>query len=110
MLASKPPYPTPSLGGSGSSQYPASVATYRVQAASRSDHAFFASPTESEFSEAYDTPDSVRYGGPGTYISRDADYAGIGMKKRWPTGCNALTARSTLICSKVSSRVFHLSI
>ncbi|KAF2498121.1 Ste11-type MAPKK kinase [Lophium mytilinum] len=61
MLASKSPYPTPSLGGSASSQYPTTVSSYRVQAASRSDHAFFASPTESEFSESYDTPDSVRH-------------------------------------------------
>jgi hypothetical protein len=63
MLASKSPFPTAPLGssGSGSAQY-ANVANYRSHAAaSRSDHAFFASPTESEFSESYDAPDAVRY-------------------------------------------------
>lgn len=61
MLASKSPY-TPSLGGpSGSSHYPSTVASYRVQATtSGGNHGFFASPTESEFSESYDAPDSVR--------------------------------------------------
>ena len=63
MLASKSPYPAPALGGSGqSSQYASNVSNYRVHAtAARSDPGFFASPTESEFSESYDTPDSVRY-------------------------------------------------
>lgn len=63
MLASKSPYPAPTLGGSGqSSQYASNLSNYRVHAtAARSDHAFFASPTESEFSESYDTPDSVRH-------------------------------------------------
>ncbi|KAF2263447.1 Ste11-type MAPKK kinase [Lojkania enalia] len=66
MLASKSPYPTPSLGGGSSSQsstqYATSASTYRTHAsAARTEHAFFASPTESEFSELYDAPDSVRH-------------------------------------------------
>lgn len=64
MLASKSPYPAPSLVGASvqSSQYSSSMSSYRAHAtAARSDHAFFASPTESEFSEGYDTPDSVRH-------------------------------------------------
>ncbi|KAF1993355.1 Pkinase-domain-containing protein [Amniculicola lignicola CBS 123094] len=64
MLASKSPYPTPSLNGGGSqSSAPYSgVSAYRTHAtAARAEHAFFASPTESEFSELYDAPDSVRH-------------------------------------------------
>lgn len=65
MLASKSPYPTPSLSGTSaqvSAQYNASVSSYRTHASStRSDHTMFASPTESEFSEVYDAPDAVRY-------------------------------------------------
>jgi mitogen-activated protein kinase kinase kinase len=64
MLASKSPYPTASLGGSSqpSAQYNSSVSSYRNHAtAARQEHAFFASPTESEFSEIYDAPDSIRY-------------------------------------------------
>jgi mitogen-activated protein kinase kinase kinase len=66
MLASKSPYPTPSLGGGSSSQassqYNAGMSGYRNHTSSaRADHAFFASPTESEFSEAYDAPDAVRH-------------------------------------------------
>lgn len=65
MLAQKPPYPTPSLGGGSSqasSQYNAGMSGYRNHTSSaRADHAFFASPTESEFSEAYDAPDAVRH-------------------------------------------------
>ncbi|KAF2116703.1 protein kinase byr2 [Lophiotrema nucula] len=65
MLASKSPYPTPSLGGGSSSQSAtqyANTSSYRSHApAARADHAFFASPTESEFSEIYDAPDSVRH-------------------------------------------------
>lgn len=50
LLSSKSPYPT--------SQY---AATYRVTAAATRDHpGFFASPTESEFSEHYDSPSSVK--------------------------------------------------
>jgi mitogen-activated protein kinase kinase kinase len=66
MLAQKPPYPTPALGGGSSSQassqYNAGMSGYRNHTSSaRADHAFFASPTESEFSEAYDAPDAVRH-------------------------------------------------
>jgi mitogen-activated protein kinase kinase kinase len=66
MLASKSPYSTPGLGGGSSSQpsaqYNPSVSSYRTHAtAARQEHAFFASPTESEFSEIYDAPDSVRH-------------------------------------------------
>jgi mitogen-activated protein kinase kinase kinase len=62
MLASKSPYPAP-LGGTSSqpsAQYNSSVSSYRnLAAAPRTEH-FFASPTESEFSELYDAPDSIR--------------------------------------------------
>jgi hypothetical protein len=65
MLASKSPYPTPSLGGSSSqasAQYNSSITNYRNHASNaRADHSVFASPTESEFSEIYDAPDAVRY-------------------------------------------------
>ncbi|KAF2463489.1 protein kinase byr2 [Lindgomyces ingoldianus] len=65
MLASKSPYPAPSLGGGSlqsSTQYGSNVASYRNHAtAARTEHAFFSSPTESEFSEVYDAPDSVRH-------------------------------------------------
>lgn len=65
MLASKAPYPTPSLGGTASQSsapYSSTVASYRTHASNaRADHSMFASPTESEFSEIYDAPDSVRY-------------------------------------------------
>jgi hypothetical protein len=65
MLASKSPYPTPSLGGSSSqasAQYNSSISNYRNHASNaRADHSMFASPTESEFSEIYDAPDAVRY-------------------------------------------------
>ncbi|KAF2796848.1 MAP kinase-like protein [Melanomma pulvis-pyrius CBS 109.77] len=66
MLASKSSYPTPSLGGGSASQssaqYNGSMSGYRNHTtAARADHAFFASPTESEFSEAYDAPDAVRH-------------------------------------------------
>ncbi|KAF2199350.1 protein kinase byr2 [Delitschia confertaspora ATCC 74209] len=63
MLASKSPFPAPSLGGTGSqssTQYNAGGSSYRNHmAAARTEH-FIASPTESEFSDIYDAPDSVR--------------------------------------------------
>ncbi|KAK3078942.1 hypothetical protein LTS18_006151, partial [Coniosporium uncinatum] len=60
MLASKATYPQHSAS-SGASQYLPNAANYRLQPnASRDNHGFFASPTESEFSEHYDTPNSVR--------------------------------------------------
>lgn len=66
MLASKSQYVAP-MGNSAptpSSHYPSSSASHRHPATSNGAHhgTRFASPTESEFSESYDTPDSVRYG------------------------------------------------
>ncbi|KAH8730441.1 hypothetical protein GQ44DRAFT_768213 [Phaeosphaeriaceae sp. PMI808] len=65
MLASKSPYPTPSLGGSSSqasAQYNSSISSYRNHGSNaRAEHSVFASPTESEFSEIYDAPDAVRH-------------------------------------------------
>ncbi len=64
MLASKSPYPAPSMGGASqsSAQYSSNVASYRNHASNaRADHSMFASPTESEFSEIYDAPDAIRY-------------------------------------------------
>ncbi|KAF2655270.1 protein kinase byr2 [Lophiostoma macrostomum CBS 122681] len=66
LLASKSPYTSASLGSGASaqapSQYNSSVSSYRNHAtAARTEHAFFASPTESEFSEIYDAPDSIRH-------------------------------------------------
>lgn len=52
VLAARAPYPAPLAASSG-------IASYRTQ--SRDNHGFFASPTESEFSERYDAQDSVRY-------------------------------------------------
>ena len=64
MLASKASYP--SSMGMGSSQtgsagqYSAGLANHRTPVLGTSHSAPFASPTESEFSEALDGPDSVR--------------------------------------------------
>ncbi|KAF2745846.1 protein kinase byr2 [Sporormia fimetaria CBS 119925] len=64
MVASKSPYAAP-LGAAPSqqsTQYTPNVVGYRTHATpARTEHAFFASPTESDFSEAYDAPDSVRH-------------------------------------------------
>ncbi|KAF1951122.1 MAP kinase-like protein [Byssothecium circinans] len=66
MLASKPAYVPPSLGSSSSqtsAQYNSSAQSYRTHgSSSRPDTSLIASPTESEFSEAYDAPDAIRYG------------------------------------------------
>lgn len=65
MLASKVPYPS-SIGmgssqtTSSSGQYSAGLSNHRTPAVGASHTASFASPTESEFSEALDGPDSVR--------------------------------------------------
>ncbi|KAF1977985.1 protein kinase byr2 [Bimuria novae-zelandiae CBS 107.79] len=65
MLASKASYSTPTLGSSTSqtsAQYSTSASSYRNQgSAPRAEHSHYASPTESEFSEAYDAPDAVRH-------------------------------------------------
>jgi len=53
MLASRQPFPAP-LGSSSSA-----IANYRIQTRENNNH-FFASPTESEFSERYDAPESVQ--------------------------------------------------
>ena len=64
VLASKATYP--SSMGMGSSQPPsagqfsATVSSRRIPTAGVSHHAPFASPTESEFSEGFEGPDSVR--------------------------------------------------
>lgn len=64
MLASKAPYPAPSVSGGASqssAQYNASLNSYRTHAsATRADQSMFASPTESEFSEIYDAPDAIK--------------------------------------------------
>lgn len=78
MLASKSPYPTPPLGGGSAAQQPAqytsSAPSYRTHAApARTEQAFFASPTESEFSEVYDAPDAV--------IRWDEDRVGDWLKR-----------------------------
>jgi mitogen-activated protein kinase kinase kinase len=91
MLASKSPYPTPSLGGSSSqasAQYNSSISNYRNHASNaRADHSVFASPTESEFSEIYDAPDAVRYVKlPCVPLRVKLTCADIGTKTRWPTG------------------------
>jgi mitogen-activated protein kinase kinase kinase len=89
MLASKSPYPTPSLGGSSSqasAQYNSSISSYRNHGPSaRADHSMFASPTESEFSEAYDAPDAVRYAVPLPAVD-STDRAGTGTRTRSVSG------------------------
>ncbi len=40
--------------------YGSNIAAYRVQQPSTQHHGFFASPTESEFSEHFDSPGTVR--------------------------------------------------
>ncbi len=65
MLATKSPYPAPVPGSPGHtsiSQYGSGLPAHRNHAASASSNqGFFASPTESEFSESYEVPDSVRF-------------------------------------------------
>lgn len=64
MLAPKAPYP--SSMGMGSSQttsagqYSAGLSNHSTSVVGATHNAPFASPTESEFSEALDGPDSVR--------------------------------------------------
>lgn len=64
MLASKTPYPAALGGSSGQSSsaaYGSGMSSYRARpAAAGSASGLYASPTESEFSEAYDAPDSIR--------------------------------------------------
>jgi len=64
MLASKSPYPAPSLSGGASQssgQYNAGLSSYRNHASNtRAEQSMIASPTESEFSEIYDAPDAIR--------------------------------------------------
>lgn len=64
VLASKVAYPsslgmnssqTPSVG-----QFTATLPNHRTPVVGASHHAPFASPTESEFSEGFEGPDSVR--------------------------------------------------
>ena len=64
VLASKSQYP-PSLGMNSSqppsiSQYSAGLSNHRTPITGSTHNASYASPTESEFSEAMDGPDSVR--------------------------------------------------
>ncbi|KAF1808812.1 MAP kinase-like protein [Eremomyces bilateralis CBS 781.70] len=63
MLASKSPYPAGHGGANNfSSSQASNLGNYRVQASAvREQPGFFASPTESEFSELYDGHDSVRH-------------------------------------------------
>ncbi|CAI6265008.1 unnamed protein product [Periconia digitata] len=64
MLASKPAYVPPSITTSSSqstNQYNSSAQSYRTHgSSSRTETSLYASPTESEFSEAYDAPDAIR--------------------------------------------------
>lgn len=64
VLASKAQYPS-SLGINANqapslSQYSAGISSHRTPLTSSTYNASYASPTESEFSEAMDGPDSVR--------------------------------------------------
>jgi mitogen-activated protein kinase kinase kinase len=66
MLASKSSYPAP-LGilssghtPSAGQQYSAGISTHKVPAMTTSHNGTFASPTESEFSDAFEGPDPVR--------------------------------------------------
>ncbi|KAF2639304.1 MAP kinase-like protein [Massarina eburnea CBS 473.64] len=65
MLASKPAYVPPSMGSSNAQtagQYSSGAQSYRAHgSSSRADTTLIASPTESEFSEAYDAPDAIRH-------------------------------------------------
>ncbi|KAH9875264.1 hypothetical protein J1614_004755 [Plenodomus biglobosus] len=65
MLASKSPYPAPSMGGGSAqsaAQYNSNLSNYRTHASNaRTEQSMFASPTESEFSEIYDAPDAIRH-------------------------------------------------
>ena len=64
MLAPKVPYPSSMGMGSGQTasagQYSAGLSSHRTPVVGTTHSAPFASPTESEFSEAFDGPDSVR--------------------------------------------------
>ena len=64
MVARKASYPTPIGGSPGqpSSHYLANVSAYRSNTHRiDSGHGFFTSPTESEFSETFEIPESVKY-------------------------------------------------
>lgn len=67
MVASKVSYMSGRDAASGQAHpaalRSATVSNHRNQAAMSSNHGNFASPTESEFSDVYDGPDSVRYVG-----------------------------------------------
>ena len=129
MLASKPAYPT-AVGGSpnhvvtanpsssSSSQYPSTTtasSTHRSQATSAgSSHGFFASPTESEFSESYEVPETVKYVKPcqvsfgidsGDQLS-DGTQAGCGTRNESASGFGASAALSTSSSSEVSVAIF----
>lgn len=99
MLASKSPYPAPHSASaqqpSSTTQYP-SLASYRIQSSSTKDHhGFFASPTESEFSDHYDgAPDAIKYvgspslaAGLGTDRSRNWDEDSVTDWLRAIDGC-----------------------
>lgn len=63
MLAHKTSFPS-TLGGttqvSSTRDYGSSTASHMTPVMGSTNNGSFASPTESEFSEAYDGPDSVR--------------------------------------------------
>ena len=64
IVATKAPYPTPVSGSPGqpTTHYLTNLSAYRSNTQkAESNHGFFSSPTESEFSESYEVPDSVKY-------------------------------------------------
>ena len=91
MLASKSAYPAPHSASTqpSSAQY-SSVANYRIHSSTgKESNGFFASPTESEFSEHYDgAPDSIKYAFlvPGDDCCAKYLLLGIGMKTLLPNG------------------------
>ena len=121
MLASKTAY-TPSLGTTSSQtssagQYTSSIPNHRTPVITNPQSGPFASPTESEFSEAYDGPDTVRYV---IFLETDIirqhnpvqskivhlrliDLVGLGTRGALENGCEALVAPNTNSSSNVSS-------
>lgn len=64
MLASKAPYPTAtgmaSAQASTAAQYSAGLSSHRTPVLGGTHNGTFVSPTESEFSDAFEGPDSVK--------------------------------------------------
>lgn len=96
MLASKSAYPAP-MGGAGYSAPYQHSPTYRVPTlTATTNQGVFTSPTESEFSETYDTENSIRYVMQSLFQEGcSLTFLGVGMKPGWANGSKASIAHNT---------------